>query len=265
MSVLTNDYEQLEERIQLLSENWSHQLEAEALTNADVISGLKQYPIIPQLDLTINLGHYKAFILELIHLLKEQQPSSTDDLNKIESALSDEVLQKWSEEAIVVNTYYFEQFARETEVEEWLGLYLAEHAVRPFLRKISSEIKETLKEIDSCTGCPTCGEPARLAVISKSGKKELTCPRCDFTWEEKKISCAHCKTEEHADLEILTIEGDEKAQIHVCHKCSGYTKVIDVRRMIKKESPQLLDIKTIHLDYIAQENGYGISEGKGTH
>lgn len=76
----------------------------------------------------------------------------------------------------------------------------------------------------------------------------------------EKINCAHCGSEEPGKLEILKVEKDDSAEIHVCHDCNGYTKVIDVRKMIKKDSIALLDIKSIHLDFIAQENGYGMPD-----
>ena len=67
--------------------------------------------------------------------------------------------------------------------------------------------------------CPVCGEPSRLAVINKSGKKEMTCPRCHFAWEEKKISCAHCGTEEQGQVDCVKELKTTKVQksMHVNH------------------------------------------------
>lgn len=266
MNVLNKDYELLEEKIQLLVENWNRVIEADTLTNKEQLSTIQQYPVIPQLSLSINLEKYRTFIMELFSLLEVQQHSIGKDIEKVKQVLTYEVLEKWFQETISVNTYYFEQYGEEHQVPSWIVMFTAEHAARPFLKKISSEIKNELTSLKQHEGCCTaCGEPARLAVISKKGKKELTCPRCQHSWEEKKISCAHCGTTEHGQLEVLKVEGDERSQIHACHKCKGYTKVIDTRKMIKKESPQLLDIKSIHLDYIAQEHGFGFFENNKSH
>ena len=43
----------------------------------------------------------------------------------------------------------------------------------PYLRKITTEIAAVLKKAENHRGCPSCGEPARLAVINEKAKKNL--------------------------------------------------------------------------------------------
>jgi FdhE protein len=93
----------------------------------------------------------------------------------------------------------------------------------------------------------------------------LTCPRCHFSWEEKKISCSHCGTEEKGQIVILSVEDDEGAEIYACKSCKSYTKVIDTRKLLKEASPELLDLKSIHLYYVAQDSGYGMVEEEASH
>ena len=66
------------------------------------------------------------------------------------------------------------------------------------------------KERSIKVACPVCGEPVKLAVINKRWKKEMTCPRCHYSWEEKKISCAHCGTEEQGQIIVLKVEEDDR-------------------------------------------------------
>jgi formate dehydrogenase maturation protein FdhE len=54
----------------------------------------------------------------------------------------------------------------------------------------------------------------------------------------------------------LFSEGGAVSQIQVCEECNGYIKIIDIRQYIEKPSAALLDLNSIHLDYVAQENGY---------
>lgn len=261
-NVLEKNYEKLQNDIQALNDKWSGQV-------SDIkISGMDKprennSPLIPQLELTIDVKQYQSFVEELLQLISKDNDGITAAANKIKTLLSTEVLQKWFQEAIVVNQFYFKNFADEHGLPEWLPIFAAEHAVRPYLQKATAELAESLKKVDHHHGCPSCGEPARLALVGKNGKKELTCPRCLHTWEEKKISCAHCGKE--GELVIFKIEGEESAEVHACNSCKGYTKVIDVRKMFKKQSPTLLDVKSIHLDYIAQEKGYGATEGSEAH
>ncbi|WP_077215126.1 formate dehydrogenase accessory protein FdhE [Bacillus dakarensis] len=265
MSVLNKQYLEQEEQIQALSEKWRDTLENQTLTNEEEYSKVDVFPIIPQIQLQVDLSDYQGFILELFTLLEENQPGLAGDIAKLKEVLTMDVLGQWFQEGIAVNHLFFEEFAKNANVKDWLPMFAAEHGVRPFLQKAAAELNEILKEAKAHHGCPACGEPSRLAVISKTGKKEITCPRCSYSWEEKKISCAHCGCEEPGKIEILRVEKDDRAEVHVCHECKGYTKVIDTRKLIRKDAPQLLDSKFIHLDYIAQEHGYGVSEGKDVH
>lgn len=265
MNVLNKDYLQLQEEISSLIENWSKHLENHTLINPASFEKIQQFPALPQVEYKIDFHQYRSFMVELLSLLKEKQPLLAEDLNKLEMELSEGVLEAWFGEVTKVNEEYFERFAKENKMAEWLPFFVAENAIRPYLQKASSEMKDVLQKAEVHGGCPACGEPSRLAVINKKGKKEITCPRCSYAWEEKKISCAHCGCEEPGQIEILKIEEDEASEIHVCNECKGYTKVVDVRKMIKVDPPQLLDQKSIHLDYIAQEQGYGIPEVKKTH
>lgn len=267
MSILSTEnqqYEKLQEQIQQLSQKWADTVMDDELITT-VQSTVNSIPLIPQLNISVNIEQYHSFIKELLSFLAHEQPALSNDCEMLEQSLTAENIQEWFQSTVKINSYYFEEYAQKLAISEWLPFFVAEHAARPFLQKLALKHKEELDQADHHHGCPACGEPARFAVVSKKGKKELTCPRCDYAWQEKKISCAHCGTEDHNQLEILKLEGQESAQIHVCHSCKGYTKVIDVRKMIKKESPQILDIKTIHLDIIAQENGYGIPTKVITH
>lgn len=265
MNVLNKEYQQLQEQIQSLSEKWSAQLENVTLAATEHLSSIQHFPALPHLKLNVNFETYRNFILELYELLEKNQPSLADDFKKLSPKLTDETLEHWFKEAVAVNNFYFDKYAKEQQVAEWLPFFAAEQAIRPFLQKISSEIAPLLKKDDGIGGCPSCGEPPRVAVINKSGKKEITCPRCLYAWEVKKIKCAHCGNEEPGKIEVLKVEKDDRAEVHVCEDCHGYTKVIDTRKLIKKEPIQLLDLKTIHLDFIAQENGYGEVESEETH
>ncbi|MBP2243209.1 FdhE protein [Cytobacillus eiseniae] len=255
-NVLDEKYEKLQNEIQSLHEKWRGEISEISLNGLEQVK--EGSPIIPQLDLSININQYQQFIEELLQLIGENNSDVTNAAEKLKELLTAEMLQTWFKEAITVNHFYFANLAEEHELPEWLPIFLAEQAVRPFLQAATVELEPTLKEMKHTHCCSSCGEPARFAILNKKGKKEQSCPRCHYAWEEKKISCAHCGSED--ELVILKVEGDESAEIHACHKCKGYTKVIDTRKMFKKESPTLLDVKSIHLDFIAQEKGFGISE-----
>lgn len=259
-NVINKEYEELQKKIISLSGKWYEGLSNHTLVQESA-KELSITPVIPQLNLNIDLDVYHSFIKELIDLLKEQQPALEAELGKLSEVLDTAVLKKWADAAIEINTFYFSSFAEKHGVAEWLPQFVAETAIRPFMKKAQAELKESLKELDHNHGCPACGEPARFAIVGKSGKKEITCPRCHYAWEQKKISCAHCGSEDHENQVILKVEGEESAQVHACKSCNGYTKVVDTKRLIDTAAPELLDLRTIHLDFIAQEKGFGIDKG----
>ncbi|WP_338450308.1 formate dehydrogenase accessory protein FdhE [Niallia oryzisoli] len=259
--IISPVYMKLQEEISALYEQWVRALSQQTVVIKEKIDG-KQFPLLPQVDLQFNEKDYHSFLQDLFKAVKENKPELGEDLVKIEAKLDGETLAKWFQEAVIVNTYYFADWAEKNSVPEWLPVFAAEHAVRPYLHKASIELQDELPKQGHTGGCPCCGEPARMALINKNGKKELICPRCHSTWEQKKIACAHCGSDAQGEVMVLKLEEDERAEIYACKSCKGYTKVIDTRKLLEVPAPEILDLKTIHLDYIAQEKGYGLSEDK---
>lgn len=262
-NVISKEYMKLQESIYALYETWHQTLASQTVVNKDEVTG-KDEPLLPQLTLNINENDFHSFILELFSIIREHKPEVSDNLVKLEEQLDTVTLSKWFTEAVAVNTYYFTQFAASHNLPEWLPFFAAEHAARPYLQKAAEELKDVIADKTHTSGCPVCGEPPRLAVINKQGKKEITCPRCHYSWEVKKISCAHCGTDNHEELKILKVEDDERAEIHACMSCKGYTKVIYKMKLMRVPVPELLDLQFLHLDYIAQEKGFGLPEPQGT-
>lgn len=72
----------------------------------------------------------------------------------------------------------------------------------------------------------------------------------------RRLECSHCGNEDHQTTYFLEIEGDVTSKIQVCEHCKGYIKIVDTRQYITKPSIASLDLNSIHLDMVAQENGY---------
>ena len=189
-------------------------------------------------------------------LLIESNPELEPKLAGISNLLNEEVAIRWIDEAFSFNQLYFAHFAEENGLEEWIPQFLAESALRPYLQLTAEAVQEGIQSAVPGAGCPVCGEPARLAVLKGEGQKAMQCPRCHAHWHAKRLECSHCGNDDHKTIQFLTIEGDAASQIQVCLVCNGYIKVIDTRQYLSKPSSAMLDLNTIHLDFIAQENGY---------
>ena len=54
----------------------------------------------------------------------------------------------------------------------------------------------------------------------------------------------------------IYIEGDDSYRIDVCEKCKKYIKTVDSSAVSHEVVPAVEDIATLHLDIIAEEEGY---------
>lgn len=257
MSVINQDYMNLQKAILAKQAGWKKDI-IDTISYADKVIKDKNIPLIEQVDLDVSLVKYKEWIVELIELLTQCQPAVQGDLNNIKEQLNEKTLKRWVKEAITVNGFYFTQFAEENRSSTWIPQFLAEHAIRPYLRALSEIYALELADSQPVGTCPCCGEPVRLARLEgKVGKKVMYCPRCYASWQEKRTKCSHCGKEHDDKMTYLQLEEDPSLQLYICNDCNGYVKVIDSKEKFKKEEPALLDLNTIHLDILAQEKGFG--------
>lgn len=256
-TVISKEYLALQTEISNKQTEWAKQLEIEKQSLQH-----KQVPIIAQVNVKVDIEKYQNWILELASILVKNNQDLASEVAKLEKLFNDDTLKRWSEEALAFNEYYFQSFAEENEVVEWLPYFLAEHGIRPLLHAISEKYVDDLANMDTEGSCPCCGEPVRLAVLEGKGKKMVVCPRCEAKWNQRRLHCSTCGNEDHEKLSYYTVENDKSSKIEVCTSCNSYIKVIDTRKLFKKQTAFLLDVTSIHLDFVAQENGFGATEEK---
>jgi FdhE protein len=215
--------------------------------------GNPQLPIIHQINWQADETEIFACVKAMLDLLKSHTPQFESAIEKVDSILTEELAAEWVKQAIAINEAYFTKLSEDHELESWIPPFVAENAAKPILQLISESEKEQIKENDRNNGCPCCGEPGRMAELDKNKKKKMLCPRCHTSWNLMKLHCAHCGNNDHKLVRIVEVGEDGVEQIQLCNNCHNYTKVISTSRMLKKFDPAMLDLKTIHLDYIAQQ------------
>jgi FdhE protein len=258
-NVVSKEYQELQEQLNSWHKKWSDKLSAEELIKSSDNLRADQ-PILSQIKVEVKEETLVEMYSDLINFLNELIPDLKSSLVKVENMNSEE-LNKWFIESLKSNNLYFEKFAEENELEEWIPQFIAEHLIRPFLHVMSKQFEEKLEDINNGIGCKFCGEPIRLAKQGENGKKVIVCPRCEAAWAQKKLECAICGSDDHKDITILKIDDDTTGQIQACKKCKGYLKFVEARKLFRNHTPEIVDLLTIHFDYIAQEHGYGESEG----
>ncbi|WP_458413667.1 formate dehydrogenase accessory protein FdhE [Schinkia sp. CFF1] len=260
MSVINQEYVNLQKELLEKQSGWQKEISAEINFINNAVKN-KNIPLIEQLDVNVSIEKYREWILQLLQLLSTRHPALEEDMKKVEKMINDEIVARWAEEVLSFNDVYFCAIAREHGVSEWIPQFLAEHAIRPYLRQLAAVYQDIFTNTTDAGTCPCCGEPVRLARLEgKVGKKVLYCPRCNASWQEKRTKCSHCGKDHDEKMVYFHLENDPSQQLYICNNCHGYVKVIDAKERIQKEEPALLDLQTIHLDIMAQdyhtEKGY---------
>jgi FdhE protein len=265
-SVVSKEYQDLQKEIVSLQDKWKQQINPETIKpNLDKAAMEAGVPAAALTAIDFEISLFLQWIEEINATLLKHNPELETKLTGIISLLTEETAIRWIEEAYSFNHVYFVKFAEENGLEEWIPQFLAETALRPYLRLTAEKVQPEITHAIPGAGCPVCGEPVRLATLNEDGRKVIHCSRCLAHWNAKRLECSHCGNEDHKTIKFITIEGDAVSQIQVCEECNGYTKIIDTKQYIEKPSAALLDLNSIHLDFVAQENGYSaVGEKKET-
>ncbi len=105
--------------------------------------------------------------------------------------------------------------------------------------------------------CPLCGGlPGVAELTGDEGQRRLHCATCATSWEFPRLKCCYCGTTDRDALEYFTAEGDPGHRVDVCRKCCCYLKGVDSRELGEGLPMDLEDFSTLHLDLLAQREGF---------
>jgi len=137
-------------------------------------------------------------------------------------------------------------------------LFSVNEALKPFWEKYCEGIRSAVTEANWTGGtCPVCGSyPSMADLRGEEGRRYLVCAGCSMEWPYARIKCPFCETVVQQDLEYFMPENDARYRVMLCKRCRHYLKMLDFREM---ESPPVFAVEhlaTLHLDVIAQKEGY---------
>lgn len=107
--------------------------------------------------------------------------------------------------------------------------------------------------------CPTCASGAGLAVLrAGDGARRLICLLCGEAWLAPRLMCAFCGTRDQSKLGTLHVAEGDPRWVEVCDACRRYLKTVDQRLLPDGYAvvPRAEDARTLHLDMIAEREGY---------
>jgi len=225
----------------------------ESLLEKKLAGGL---PLVDFPGGTFDLEGPKEYFTALLGIAHKRALEETDEIiKKIEN---DEL--NYAE--IVRDSFTFQQDEdlpdNDTEgIFDLLG-FLIEESLRPALEVVSEKYRDIIAGSSWSEGyCPVCGREPKISEIrEEGGKRFLFCGQCGFEWQFARVKCPFCGNEDQQTLAYFTIENEEKYRVDVCNSCNKYIKTVDFRKTEKRPNLDVEDIATLHLDILADEEGY---------
>ncbi|MDI6799633.1 MAG: formate dehydrogenase accessory protein FdhE [Actinomycetota bacterium] len=226
--------------------------------NASLKRGEPLLPTAPRGEVPPVL--FKEMLARLALIIDERIPRKIAGLGRLMggSGLGIEEVGPFVEKFEAGDDRFFEQLAREWEIEKSVILFMATQLLNPFYDASSQGLRPKInhhnwgREI-----CPVCGGKPFIAKLRREdGLKILCCDACNTQWWIQRIHCAHCGNTESRGFTLFSIEEDQAHQLEVCNECKRYIKLVGEGMAERQPIPRVEDVATIKLDMIAKKKGY---------
>lgn len=230
----------------------------------------KGIPLLDNEDIPIDLPDAFRLFKELCEILKFNNEQSSHEIGKIESALEEGDLDL---EEILTNVLIDDrqtyELAESLSLDGSIVVMLAVASVKPWLEAAASHLRNMVEDgswSERC--CPVCGSAPTISELrqlrpggvegatTEGAERILYCSFCGNEWRAMRLACPFCGNTRSRSLRYLYAEGDEGYRIDVCEKCKKYIKTVDSRKISHEIVPAVEDIATLHLDVVAEEEGY---------
>jgi len=169
-----------------------------------------------------------------------------------------EAVDKLATKVIVDDIAFLKKFAEESSYNvETISLFIFSLLV-PFFQKEAEKYQEVFEKAKWQKGhCPFCSSQPQYSRFDKEdGRRLLFCPLCRSQWRFPRMVCPFCYNSEHTSLKHFYIEEDSAHRADVCDKCKRYLKTTNERAADKEVVPQVENMVTIALDYLADKEGF---------
>jgi FdhE protein len=249
------------EEILILREEHRHRIRREIFPVQEKLIAAKLAGGLPLIDFSsvnCDLTEPREYFLALLEIAEKRSPGETGEMAR-----------KIRDHAISFNDLIYESFnplplEEEAEAEregedsfDLIELFI-EESLRPALERVVGMYGAIVGKAEWSEGyCPICGREPKIGEIrDDEGTRYLFCNQCGFEWGFRKIKCPFCGNEEQQTLAYFTIEEDDRYRVDVCNECKRYIKILDFRDTKEKADMDVEDIATLHLDMLANDEGY---------
>ena len=225
----------------------------ESLIEKKISGGL---PLVDFPEGTFDLKEPKEYFVALLEIANKRALEETDEIiQRMKDGEMDYM-------EMVRRSFMLQEDETDSDDDEegvfdLLG-FLVEESLRPALEVLSKKYRDSITGSSWSEGyCPICGREPKISELrEEGGKRFLFCSQCGFEWQFRRIKCPFCGNEDQQTLAYFTVEEEEKYRVDVCNVCNKYIKAVDSRKTEKKPNLDVEDIATLHLDILADEEGY---------
>ena len=104
--------------------------------------------------------------------------------------------------------------------------------------------------------CPICGQlPYILELRGKEGVRFAVCSLCRHEYRVRRLACPVCDTNDFDKIKFFTVDEELGFRVETCESCNTYMKTIDFRGLDRDAFPELNDLESLALDYLAAKQG----------
>lgn len=212
-------------------------------------------PYLRPADVALDASRVGEYFSCLLRRLEEINPAKFQSLQKTLEKKNFEGIPFWNR--ILQNQLSEGTLDEEFGPEGSLLFFFLVQALKPFFVGLAKRWSASLENLSWAQGyCPFCGGVAGMGEIRIEGERALHCLFCGTTWEYPRLKCPYCQNQDQNQLTYFQVEGEAENRVDICLVCRHYLKTIDSRETGGPLDFELEDYLTLHLDDLAQEEGY---------
>lgn len=215
------------------------------------------FPIFNKEDFIIDIKTSVNIFESICKISKNANKKMNDNVQIIEVAIKngilnlDELLKKHYDEL------YIKKVAEDLKIDKAILNFFVHMSILPSIDINVENLKNKVDLKKWIKGyCPICGCLPRVSEIKDEGKRYFLCSFCNYYWEGERLKCPFCDNKDHNKLHYFYEEGKDAYRIDLCDNCKQYIKTIDTRKLNYDPNLDLEDITTLHLDILADSQGY---------
>lgn len=220
---------------------------------------MEGFPLVEKRALTLDIPSATRLFRRLCKVLggNKKASSAAERINQALRKKEIDLLELFKQ-ANSENGEYITALSKKLMVNEDMLSFLARNSIKPIFEAYADELKNYVDQEIWWRGyCPICGSEPFLAEFKEEGARFLVCSSCSYEWRFKRVECPFCENDDYEKLRYFYTEKEGRAyRVDVCEKCKKYIKTIDTHELGEEVIPIIEDIGTLHLDILAQKEGY---------